>query len=155
MKLRGEFIRANGLVTPNNVTKVGAQKILDLCFREGSNEFWVGLCTGAFDPGLQVEDLVEPTFTNGYARKQLQNDLDDWPTSGEINGERYVESKDLVWVAAPAAFSAAVTRMFICFDDVATVGDVFALSAALPDEFIIGPTTLVADRTFRYRLYLR
>ncbi len=153
--LRGEFHCANGLVIPNNITKFGAATILAAAMRNTVPAFWVGLVDGVPDPDLQLEDLTEPTFTNGYARIAITRDGTGWPTTGEVNGEPYIESGWLTWAATGGNFSEQIRRMVIVPDDTDTTGNVFALSAALPALLTITPTTLEADRRFKYRIYLR
>jgi len=154
--LRGEFRFKNGLVIPNNVTTFGAQTILDLALRAHVADFYVGLCQGVYTPDLQIESLIEPTIgVNGYARLALARNDVDWPTAGLLNGQPYLESKDLVWLAVGAAFDKPITRMFIAPSADAVVGNLFCLSGALPAELTIGPDTIESDRTFNYRLYLR
>lgn len=153
---RGEFRFASGLVVPNNITTVGIQTLLGLALRDETADFFVGLCSAVYAEDLQIESLTEPTIaTNGYARLAVERTVVGWPSDGLVNGEPYLESKDLVFVASVGPFDQAVTRMFICFTEAGVTGDVFALSAALPDEFIIDPTTPLVDRTFRYRIYAR
>lgn len=161
---RGEFRCKNGLVIPNNITMYGTGIIMDFAFRgreflEGEF-FRVGLCTGVFEPDLQIEDLTEPTpGLNGYVRIELDRTEEDWPEYGDVNGESYVESRELVWEADGGDFDQPINRMFIMYEytenEEGTFGNVFALSAALPEEFVITPTTDVNDRTFTYRIYGR
>ncbi len=154
--LRGEFRFKNGLVIPNNVTKFGASLILDMAMRDAAETFYVGLCQGVFDPDLQIEDLTEPTLgVNNYGRLAIARDGTDWPTLSDLNGEQFVESKELVWEAIGGDFDQAITRMFLTTTLAGTTGDVFALSGALPGELLIAVDTDEADRTFTYRLYLR
>lgn len=154
--LRGEFIRADGLVIPNNITKYGASVLLAAAMRNTVPVFWVGLCDAVPSPDLQIEDLTEPTIaTHGYARIQITRDAAGWPTVGETNGEPFIESGWLTWLAVGGAFDAEIRRMFICASQTATTGDVFALSAALPALVEIDTATVEAARRFKYRVYLR
>jgi hypothetical protein len=154
--LRGEFRTPSGLVIPNNITKFGAETILAAALRNTVPAFWVGLVDGVPDPDLQAEDLTEPTIaTNGYARIQIARSNVGWPTAGETNNEPYLESDWLTWAATGGNFNQAIRRMAIFPDDTDTTGNVFALSAALPALRTITPTTLEADRRFKYRIYLR
>lgn len=156
MRYRGEFIRPNGLVIPNNITTVGVQAILGAALRNTVPTFWVGLCSGVYEPGLRIEDLQEPTIAvNGYARLAVTRDAIGWPSDGQVNGEVFFETLNLVWAAAGGPFDKSVTRMFICGTEAGVNGDVYALSAALPDDLTIDVTTNVTDRTFKYRLYAR
>lgn len=153
---RGEFHRANGLVIPNNVTIFGAQSILEGFARNTVPTFFVGLCNAVYEPELSLADIEEPTIaTNGYARIPLPRDATGWPSDGLVNNEPYIESLALVWSAVGGAFDKAITRMFITPEESALVGDLFCLSAALPEEFTIDEDTVEADRTFKYRLFAR
>lgn len=154
--LRGEFRSKSGLVIPNNITTAGAQMILGSALRGDVPTFYVGLCSAVPVPGLLIENVVEPTLaTNGYARLAVARDNTGWPSDGLVNGEPYLESLDLVWTAVGGPFDQPVTRMFLTPEESATVGDVYAISAALPEELAIDESTPLVDRTFNYRIYLR
>lgn len=156
--LRGEFRFQNGLIVPNNVTINGAGAILKAALRNTAIQFWVGLCSAVYEPDLQIEDLTEPTLaTNGYTRLAVLRDdtTDGWPGDGILNGENYLESKLLTWAAVGGPFDEPVTRMFLCQTENGLTGDVLALSAPVPDEFVIDVDTPEVDRSFRYRLYIR
>lgn len=154
--LRGEFRFQNGLIIPNNVTIVGAGNILAAALRNTAIEFWVGLCSGVYEPDLTIQDLVEPTIgVNGYERLVITRDGTGWPVTGVVNGENFFESLPLIWEAVGGPFDEEVTRMFISQEESATSGDVIAISAALPDDLLIEADTPEVDRTFKYRLYLR
>jgi hypothetical protein len=156
MRLRGEFVRSDGLVIPNNVTIAGARMLLAAALRNTVPTFWVGLCSAVYEPDLAIEDVVEPTIaTNGYARLAVARDSTGWPGDGEVNGEVYFESLPLVWQATGGPFDQPVTRMFISATEAGLTGDIFALSAPLPDDLVIDIDTLEVDRTFKYRLFAR
>lgn len=153
---QGEFRFANGLVIPNNVTIFGAQSILAGFARNTVPTFFVGLCNAVYEPDLTLADLEEPTIAvNGYERLPIARDNVGWPNIGLVNNEPYIESLALVWEAVGGPFDKAVSRMFITPEETATVGDLFCLSGAVPDEFIVDEDTLEADRTFKYRLFAR
>lgn len=152
--LRGQFERADGLVLPNNITQFGIQTILELALRNTSVSFYVGLCNAVYAPDLNVADIEEPTIgANGYARIAVTRDETGWPNVGTINNEYYMQTDFLTWAATPAAFDQSISRMFICLHATSLVVDVFALSAALPDEILIGPLTDESDRKFRYSIF--
>ena len=154
--MRGEFHFANGLVIPNNITRRGA-KVLGERALQGltAPTMYVGLCSAVPNVDLLLQNIVEPTFTNGYARQLIAQNITDWPTTGQVAGEWYFESKPYVFAAAGGNFSTPITRGFICLHPTDNSGDVFCLSGALPTPLLITPTTDVADRTFRYRIYTR
>jgi hypothetical protein len=160
---RGEFRFKNGLVIPNNLTAFGRLEILRMAFAgntraltaAGAN-FHVGLCTALPSDSLMLENLAEPTLgVNGYARIAVSRDGTGWPTDGYVDGEAYIESKDLVFAAVTGNFSKPVSRLFICQSSNAVTGNVIALSADAPAAFTITPSTPLVDRTFNYRIYDR
>ncbi len=154
--LRGEFIRADGLVIPNNLTIFGADTLLKAALRNTVPTFWVGLVDGVPETELQIEDLDEPTIgTNGYARQQITRDSTGWPVADVLNGEPYLESLWLTWAASGGSFDQAIRRLMIVPSQTDITGDVFALSAPLEGLVTIGVATVEDDRKFKYRLYLR
>ena len=154
--VRGEFRFQNGLIVPNNVTIAGAQAILAGFARNTVPVFHIGLCSAVYEPDLTLADIVEPTIaTNGYARLAVARDSTGWPGDGLVNDEPYIETLALVFEADGGEFDQPVTRMFLTPEATATVGVVYALSGALPEEFVIDEDTLEVDRTFKYRIYLR
>jgi len=156
MQHRGEFRFENGLVIPNNITTTGVTTLFAAALRNTVPTFWVGLCSAVYAPDLQIEDIVEPTLaTNGYARLAVARDSTGWPSDGVVNGEVYFESLPLVWTAAGGPFDQPITRMFICGSQNGLTGPIFCLSAALPDDLLIDPSTPLVDRTFKYRIFGR
>lgn len=153
--LRGEFRTPSGLVIPNNITKFGAETILAAALRNTVPTFWVGLVDGVPDPALLIQNLQEPSFTNGYGRIQIARSNVGWPGAGDVNGEPYLESGWLTFAASGGNFSKSIRRMMIVATQSGTTGNVIALSAALPALRLITPTTPLADRQFKYRIYLR
>lgn len=156
--IRGEFQCGDGLKLPNNVTDFGCVTLLNLALRNSDDyTFFVGLCTGVYDHALQIESLTEPTIGhNGYVRKSVTRDAAGWPNIGNLNGESFFGTDFLTWTAAGGPFDKAITRMFICGDNT-LVADmpIFALSAALPAPVTIAVATPLANRQFKYNLYLR
>lgn len=154
--LRGEFHCGDGLVIPNNITVFGAQTLLAAALCNTVPSFWVGLVDGVPDSGLQIEDLDEPEIgVNGYERVEIERSTGGWPTTGLTNGEPYIESGWLTWVATGGNFSKAIRRMVLLSTEDEVTGNIFALSAVLPDLRLIGPDTPLAQRRFKYRIYLR
>ena len=156
MQYRGEFIRKDGLVIPNNVTLYGAQRILRLAVTQIETEFWMALVDAAPDTELQIEDMTEPTIgTNGYARQAIERTTVGWPVVSQLNGEAFVETREFVFAADGGDFDQEVSRIAFVESETATDGDVIALSSAFPAKILITPATILADRTFKYRLYGR
>lgn len=148
--LRGAFIRADGLLIPNNITLLGSEMILESAFRHTDIEFSVALANCVPDIHLLVTDLNEPTEVNGYARIPVTQDIVGWPISGDLNGESYIETPYLTWTAVGGPFDKPVYRLALIGNDV-----VMALSAAMPSEIVIGVDTEELSRKFKYRVYLR
>lgn len=154
--MRGEFIRADGLVIPNNVSLAGAEAFLRAAFQDTNPSFWVGLVTGAPTLGMKMADMVEPTHgVNGYSRLQLTRDADGWPIVSTSATEVYVESEFLTWTAIGGPFDKPVQRLALLGSDVYSVdAPVYALSGLMPAEIVIGPATDESLRKFKYRLYI-
>lgn len=152
--LRGQFERGDGLILPNNITQFGIQTLLELALRDEDADFWVGLCSAVYTPDLTVADISEPSIgTNGYARIAVPRSALGWPNSGTINSEFYLQTDFLIWTASGGDFDIPISRMFICLHETSLVADVFALSAALPDEITITPLTVESERKFRYSIF--
>lgn len=151
--MRGEFIRGDGLVVPNNVTLLGATRFLQAAFQAQHYGIWMGLCSGVYDPNLTLPDIGEPDFVNGYNRINYYADSGNWPTIGTVNNETFVESLASTFVATGAGFDKPISRMFLTDSSGST--NVLALSGALPAPMTILPSTPVEQRTFKYRFYLR
>jgi hypothetical protein len=145
--MRGEFIRGDGLVLPNNITLHGARTILASAFRSTAfvYQFQIGLCNAVFTPGLKLSDM-EVSTPNGQAGL----DIASWMVD-ELNGEAYAESAPVVFPAID--YGAPVTRCFI--RQTVSPDLVVALGSPFPAPLTLRPSTPAAQRTFRYRLYLR
>lgn len=162
--MRGEFIRADGLVIPNNITTYGVRTILAAALRNEVPTFFVGLVDAAPDPDLLIAECIEPTLgVNNYHRQPILRSLGGWPTEGNVNGEPYFESEWQTFEAIGGSFDTSVRRLMLVQKsgepeaDVPTDADlkVLALSSALPDDLVITPATLEANRKFKYRIYAR
>lgn len=173
--MRGEFIRGDGLVVPNNITNFGARTILAAALRNEIPTFYVGLVDAQPDPALLISNCVEPSFVNGYERKSITRDSLGWVTEGAINGETYFESDWLTWEATgvPAdpvdpeqdlkfPYDKAIRRLMLvqyATNVDADLSDanlkVLALSSSLPSALTINTDTPEAARRFKYRLYAR
>ena len=162
--MRGEFIRGDGLIIPNNVTTSGRKEYLRMALRgidttqigAGGN-FFIGLCQVVPADILTLADITEPTIgVNGYARVPITRDSIGWPTEGAVGNEQFIETIDAVFAASSGDFDQAITRMFITPEITLTVGELWALSeAAFETPTVITPTTPVGQRTFNYRLFTR
>lgn len=160
--MRGEYFH-NGIAIPNNLTTKGRSEFLAMAFRgisgtaigAGGN-FFLGLCTAVPSDSLTLADIVEPTIgVNGYARVAITRDSLGWPTVGTTNLIPFIETIDAVFTAAGGDFDQTVTRSFLTPEATLTVGDIYSLSEALIAPLLITPATLVAARTFNYRVYER
>lgn len=155
--LRGEFIRGDGLVIPNNITTYGIKLLMQMAFTNSGYALYMGLANCNPDPELDIADLNEPTIaTHGYARQEITRDATGWPVQGLLNDEQYYETKSVVFAASGGNFDKAITRPVLINSLDATSGVlVFSLGSPYPDELLITPATDVALRTFKYRIYGR
>ena len=155
--LRGEFVRGDGLVIPNNITTYGAGQILSAAFRSDALTLHIGLANCNPHPLLNLNQLNEPTIgVNGYARQTIGQDSTDWPTIGSLSGETYFETRAFIFEPTGAGFDKPITRPVIVNHATATVGLlVVAVGSALPEEVTLLPATDVALRTFKYRIFAR
>ncbi len=154
--MRGQFIRGDGLVVPNNISLAGAEVILKGAFRLTAQAMYAGLVAGTPTLAMTMNDVVEPTIgTNGYGRVAIPQNLTGWPTLGTLVNEKYVESDWLTFEAVGGNFDQGVQRVALLgFNTYSGVHDIFALSAAMPTEITITPLTDLSLRRFKYRLYL-
>lgn len=155
--MRGEFIRGDGLVIPNNITTYGVDMIFRFGLIGNSYALHMGLANCNPDPLLEASSLNEPTIgLNGYARQPIPQGAGGWPVYGQFNGESYFETAVHVFTATGIGFDKAINRLAIINSLSVTTGAiVVALSGTLPDELTITPATLLADRSFKYRIYGR
>lgn len=154
--MRGEFIRYDGLVIPNNISIAGAQAILRAAFHGDSLPIWAALVQGPPTIDMTMADMTEPTVgVNGYARIAIVQDDTGWITIDDNGTEAYIESDWLEWVATSTGFDEAIQRVaLVGTETYSGTDDVIALSSLMPAEITIVPATLLADRRFKYRLYL-
>lgn len=150
MRVRGEFrIDLGGgieMITPNQFTVFGMQRVLAAAFQGVAQVWQAGLC--AHNPGdaLALSEMGEPTIgVNGYARPSLPLDITNWPSLGVINGESFINSRPFIFPAA-GAYDVQVNRLFL------TDGSqVIAVGSQIDG----GLQTIVANLTASYRLYFR
>lgn len=154
--MRGQFIRRDGLILPNNVSLAGAEAILAAAFQGAAQSWYAALVSGPPTLDMTSADLTEPTIgTNGYARIEIAQSAVGWPVIAQQNNEMYVESDWLTWAAVGGDFNQAIQRLALLGTSTYTAGDdVLALSAPLPTEYIITPSTDLANRQFKYQLFL-
>src|SRR3546814_4309144 len=98
--IRGEFIRGDGLVLPNNITSYGAELLLAAALQGVATTLHIclGKCNRKVDHDLN--ELNEPTIgTGGYALQSLRQDDNDWLPSGELHGDRFHETRAVIFVA--------------------------------------------------------
>jgi hypothetical protein len=148
--VKGEFIRGDGLVLPNNVTAAGARQLLLAAFRADVGVQWVmGVAAAAvFQPVMNTGDWEESANSG---RQLIPRDATGWPVQGEVNGEPYVESRAVEFPAN----TYEVTRLFLADQGFGQPTKLLALSSPLPTPLQVTALTPAAQRTFKYRLYLR
>lgn len=154
--MRGQFVRGDGLILPNNVSLAGAEVILRGAFRLTPQAFFAALVTGAPTKSMTQADMVEPAIgTNGYARQAITQDAVGWPTIGTVASERYIESAWVTFEAVGGDFSAPVQRVALLgYATLDLAHPIFALSALMPEEITITPATPLANRRFKYQFFL-
>lgn len=154
--IRGEFIRADGLVIPNNVTTYGVKSIFRWALRDEDYSLFLGLANCSPNVLLEIEDLNEPTIgTGGYARQAVTRTT-GWPVFGQLNGEQYYETGLFVFTATGDGFDKPINRLALINSETDVTGEkVVALSGPLPAALTITTETPEADRTFKYRIYGR
>lgn len=153
--MKGEFIRGDGLVLPNNLMTYGTASILQWAFQNQGYGLYMGLANCSPTPLLLAENTNEPEFgVGGYLRQRIPRGT-GWPTAGEVNGEPYVESDEFLFDATDA-WSHSVSRLMLINDSDARAGQlVVALSAPFGVDVEIDEDTPVELRTFKYRIYGR
>ncbi len=155
--MRGEFVRGDGLVIPNNITTHGATQILTAAFRGVDPTLHIGLANCNPHPLLNLNQLNEPTIgVNGYARQSINSDNTDWPTIGSLSGEVYFETRPFIFTPTGSGFDKAITRPVIVSHATDVAGlKVVAVGSALAEEIKLLSSTDVALRTFKYRIFAR
>lgn len=155
--MRGEFVRADGLVIPNNITTYGVRSIFGWALRNEAYALHMGLANCAPSPLIRLQDLNEPTIgVGGYARQAIPRNSTGWPVFSELNGETYYETRAFVFAASGPGFDKPINRLVLTNTLDGVTGDqVVALSGPLPEELTIIPTTPEVERTFKYRIYGR
>lgn len=155
--LRGEFVRGDGLVIPNNITTYGAEKILTAAFRGELLSLHIGLANCNPHPLLNLNQLNEPTIgVNGYARQSISQDDTDWPTISNLSGEVYFETRNYIFTPTGAGFDKPITRPVIVNHATDVAGLlVVAVGSALPAAVTLLADTPEAERTFKYRIFAR
>src|SRR3546814_7762850 len=95
------------------------------------------MCFGKCNPkvDLDLNELNEPTIgTGGYARQSLSQDDTYWLTSGELNGERFLETRAVIFVPTGDGFDKEITRPVIVNHATLTEGQfVFSVGSSLPE----------------------
>lgn len=154
--MRGQFVRGDGLVIPNNVSLAGAATILEAAFRHEVKEWWAGLVTGSPTLGMTAADMIEPTIgVNGYERINIPQDVTGWQVIAAYGNEMYVESGWIEWTATNDGFDKAVQRIALYGQSAYNIAnDVYALSVPMPNEVRITPATPQAQRRFKYQLFM-
>lgn len=157
MLFRGEFIRSDGLVCPNNVMNHGIQTFLNAALKDDALALYMALANCNPSPDLEAAGLNEPTIaTNGYARIAIERSATGWPVQASLNGENYWESRFFTWEATGIGFDKAVNRLAILSHATQTTGAiVVALGSAFAAAITILSTTPEVNRRWKYRLYAR
>lgn len=154
--MRGEFIRGDGLVIPNNVSLAGAQMILAAALQGVVSPIYAALVKGYPSSGMTSALVTEPTIgVNGYARIQIAQAEANW-ILGNNGGEAYAQSGWLTWAAsADPGFDKPVNRVCLLGTNAYNAGDsIFCMSQAFDVDLTINVETPLEQRQFKYQLYL-
>lgn len=152
--MRGQFIRGDNLILPNNISLAGAEMILAAAFRNDVPTFFMALVTGVPDADMTMATMAEPTVANGYERKAITRDGAGWPTVGVIGNERFISTDWIEWIPT-GDFDVAIQRVALLSDDaIDPTLDVYALSVPLPDPIILGASSTLDQRRFKYQIFL-
>ena len=155
--MRGKFVRADGLVLPNNISRVGSQMILEAAFRNTVPTLFVALVVGAPDAVMTMATMEEPTIgVNGYARIAIERNAVGWPNSAEVAGERMIGTDWLTWTPTGTGFNKPVQRLALIgsASGLGVGAPVYALSSAMPAPATLLATTPVEQRRFKYEIFL-
>ena len=147
--LQGEYIirlpSGDEQVIPNNFTIFGIQAVLRAAFWQQPSALQLGLCSRNPGDVLRLGNMAEPDATNGYARQNVPMDIVNWPKLSSINGESFIESREVTF-ALTGEISSPVNRLFL------TDGtEVISVSSAFEAGLQFLDTPLIT----RYRLYFR
>lgn len=142
---------------PNTIVEDGAQRFLQSLFRAEATlpaSFFIGLTKASYafdDADLAVIGSAsnEPVG-NGYARQTVTRNTTDWGAPTLENNAYRIQSKAVTFVAS-SAWNIPWTRMFLCNVVSGVVGNVFALSGALPSQTVLAG----AGPTVRYEFWMR
>lgn len=154
LDVRGEFeyeYAGKKLVIPNQFTNAGMLALLLAAFKGTASAWKIGLCNHNPADVIAAADMLEPDTTNGYARQAV--DLltaANWPNSGLVNGETYIESKTVTFTAT-GAYNRPSSRFCILIGATPGAGTVVAVSSAFPS----GPVVISANLSTKYRLFFR
>jgi len=147
--IRGEYVLIeNGVETiiPNQFTIFGTQTVMRAAFwQQPPANLWVGLCGHNPADNIILASIQEPSETNGYARVPLDMSEVSWPKIGSVNGESYVESRELIFDLTDA-IDVPVNRFFMTDgENVISISSAFRTGLQLYDSPIIN----------KYRLFIR
>lgn len=155
--MRGQFVRRDGLIIPNNISTAGAQMILAAAFQGQVPSFYAALVDGFPTAGMTSAQVTEPTIgVNGYARIQIPRSNVGWPTLDSAGGEAYIESEWLTWAATQdPGFSSVVNRICLLGTSVMTPTDpIYAMSAPFATPVQINAETPLNQRQFKYQIFI-
>lgn len=147
--IRGAFL-VNGEWIPNQFTTKGLKSLLAFAFQGTPANWLLGLCNVNPADDISYVTINEPSFGfNGYGWQNINlNNIVNWPTISDINGEVYVESK-LVTFTATGPYDKVSNRLYI--KQSTLLNEVMAVSSAFPG----GPMIISSDFQTKYRLYFR
>lgn len=143
--VRGEYVLSNGLVIPNHFTTIGLQQMVQAAFQQKDYTWYMGLCAHVPADSVALADINEPASENGYARQALPLTKTNWPTTGVLNNQVFIQSK-VVTFPITAELATEVTRLFL-------TDGTYVISISSP--IIDSPLILDDEYSAEYRLFFR
>lgn len=144
----------------NTVTDEGELEYLKMIFQAAESliasggNFYMGLTsvTPADNVTLSGAAAAEPTVSGGYARIAIARDNVGWPTTNQNNGVTSIQSKVATFIASGAAFSTAITRLFLTDTLSGASGTLLSISSAFVSGITVadGDTLPVSYESYLY-----
>lgn len=153
---RGEFIRGDGLVIPNNVSIAGAVAVLASAFQGVDPGIYMGLVNGAPSLTMTQNDATEPTIgVSGYARQAMARGSSVWAVLGTAGNEAFIESAFVTFAAVSTPFDQEINRIALFNTAIRNpAAPILAMSEVIVPSIAIAVDTPIENRRFKYRFYI-
>lgn len=154
---RGQFVRGDGLILPNNISLIGGQMLLAAACRNTVPTFYAALVSGFPLAAMSSAIVSEPTIgVRGYARVPIERSAVGWPSLSNLGNEAYIETDWLEFIStADPGFDHPINRVCLLGTSVYGAGDpIYAMSSPLDADLTIIPATPLDQRRFKYQLFI-